>query len=58
MHRDRVIRELQGLSGLKLTTKAKNLGESVRAVRAPPSYYDQSEEDLFGTLHCDSAELE
>lgn len=58
MHRDRVIRELQGLSGLKLTTKAKNLGESVRAVRALPSYYDQSEEDLFGTLHCDSDELE
>jgi hypothetical protein len=59
MHRDSVIRELQELSGLELTTKAKKLGESVRAVRALPSYYDQqSEEDLFGTLDWDSAELE
>jgi hypothetical protein len=50
MHRDRVVRELQGLLDLELTTKAKDLGDAVRAVRALPAVYNQSEEDDFGPL--------
>jgi len=50
MHRDRVIRELQGLSRLTLKTKAKLLSKAVREVRAHPPVYDQSEEDDFAPL--------